>query len=80
MIKLVEFESNCEIIPDVEKNFNLFAAKDMRPIPTLLILYKMGNDLVNDYLTHPKVQKLLKSDAQFDVCVFEVFNADALVV
>lgn len=52
----------------------------MQPLPTLASLYIMGNDLVNDYLTHPRVVELLKSDAKFDVCLLEVFNSDALVV
>lgn len=76
----MHFKFNPNFIPDVEKNFNLFKAKDFRAIPTVLTLYKIGNDLVNDYMTHPKVQSLLNSDAKFDVCIFEIFNMDALVV
>lgn len=50
--------------------------------PTLVItfLYKLGIDTVDAYLQHPNVQKLLKSDEKFDVCVIEIFNADAFLV
>lgn len=40
----------------------------------------MGSDLVITVLEHPAVIKLLESDEKFDVCVIEVFNADALIV
>lgn len=40
----------------------------------------MGADVVNLYLSHPKVEELQKSEEKFDICVFEVFAADALLV
>lgn len=40
----------------------------------------MGAELAELYLNHLEVQKLLKSDEKFDVCVIEIFMADALLV
>lgn len=45
-----------------------------------VLMYSMGADLVEMYLKHPEVTKLLESDEKFDVCVFEIFAADALLV
>lgn len=59
---------------------NLFEIGNMHPILSFLFLYKMGNDQVNMVLEHPKIKSFLDSDEKFDVCVHEVFNADALIV
>lgn len=51
------------------------------PVPIVLpILFKMGSDLVNEVMVHPEVQNLLKSNEKFDVCIIEIFNADAFLV
>ena len=44
------------------------------------VLYKMCSDLVQEYMNHPSVNELLASNEKFDICVFEVFNVDALLV
>lgn len=43
-------------------------------------LYKMGGDLSEKYLQHPEVKKLLESEEKFDICLFEFFAADSLLV
>ena len=50
------------------------------PIAVVSILYKMGDKLVNDYMNYPRVKSFLQSDESFDVCIIEIFNADAFVV
>lgn len=53
---------------------------ELHPVLAIFIMAPMGADLVEVYMKHPEVQKLLKSDERFDVCVFENFLADALLV
>ena len=50
------------------------------PITIVRTVYKMGEQLVNDYMNYPKVKSFLQTDENFDVCVIEIFNADAFVV
>jgi hypothetical protein len=45
----------------------------------LFMLYQFGAMAVDFALTHDGVKKLMASDEKFDVCVLEVFNADAFV-
>lgn len=52
----------------------------MNPAVGLVFLYLMGNDLVNSYMSNPVVNEFLKEDEKFDVCVIEIFNADAMLV
>jgi hypothetical protein len=52
----------------------------MHPFILMAFLYKMGNDLVNSYMNHEGVKRFLEEDQHFDVCVTEVFNADAFLV
>lgn len=40
----------------------------------------MGKDTVNAYLTHPSVRELMDSGETFDICMFENFNAEAMMV
>ena len=40
----------------------------------------MGHDLVNQYMNHTGLSEFLKENESFDVCVIEIFNADALLV
>lgn len=63
-----------------ENPLNMFEFGGMDPTLGTFFLYKMGNDLVNSVLSYPRVQKFLEEDQKFDVCVFEIFNADALLV
>jgi hypothetical protein len=58
---------------------NMFDIGKMPPISSMFFLYKMGSDLVNGVMSFPAVQKFLETDEKFDVCVVEIFNADALV-
>lgn len=40
----------------------------------------MGSDLVHAVMSHPNVQELMNSEEKFDICIIEVFNADAFSV
>jgi hypothetical protein len=40
----------------------------------------MGKDTVNAYLTHKRVKELMVSGETFDICMFENFNAEAMMV
>lgn len=44
------------------------------------LLYYVGGDVVKSYMNHPGTLELLNSDEKFDVCVIEIFNADAMLV
>lgn len=44
------------------------------------MLFKMGSDLVHSVMVHSNVQTLMNSGEKFDVCIIEVFNADAFIV
>lgn len=61
-------------------NFNFFDIGNTPPAMLMLLLYKMGNDLIHPYAEHPKIVELLNSDEKFDICIIESFNVDALVV
>lgn len=43
-------------------------------------LYKIGGEMVTAYLSHPEVKTLMDSGEKFDVCIIEMFNADAFLV
>lgn len=62
------------------KDFNAFEIGTIHPVFMIPFLYQMGSDLVISTLEHPGVVKLLESNEKFDVCLMEVFNADALIV
>lgn len=47
-------------------------------IMELIVINWMGQELVDYYMTEPKVLELLKSNEKFDVCIGEVFNYDAM--
>ena len=36
--------------------------------------------MVTAYLSHPEVKTLMDSGEKFDVCIIEMFNADAFLV
>lgn len=63
-----------------EQKLNMFDIGNMPTISMIPFLYFMGADLVKSYLDHPGIQEFLKSGEKFDVCIIEVFNADALLV
>lgn len=50
------------------------------PILTFYFMYSMGADLFKMYIKHPEITKLLESDEKYDVCIFEIFGADSLLV
>jgi hypothetical protein len=52
----------------------------LNPIMLMTFLYKLGIDTVNTYMEHPEILKFMKSEQKFDVCIIEIFNADALLV
>lgn len=45
----------------------------------LMNLYFMGMMISNHTLTHPTVQKLLKSNSKFDVIILEIFVNEAML-
>jgi hypothetical protein len=58
----------------------MFEFGGLHPLMGMMFLFKMGNDLVNSCLSYKGVQEFMKEDQNFDVCVIELFNADAMVV
>jgi hypothetical protein len=52
----------------------------MNPLVLVTFLYKLGGDMIHTYMKHPEVVKFLNSGEKFDVCVIEMFNADAFLV
>lgn len=44
------------------------------------LLYSMGELMVDTYMTHPNLKKLMGSGEKFDICLFENFNTEALFV
>lgn len=44
------------------------------------LIYSMGDLIVDTYMTHPKVKELISSHETFDICMFENFNAEAMLV
>lgn len=51
------------------------------PIPLMLFsLFHFGALGVEMAMQHEGIQKLMKSDEKFDVCVIEIFNIDAVMV
>jgi hypothetical protein len=63
-----------------ENSLNGFKMGDMHPYVIMTFLYKLGADLVDAYMNHKGVKSFLEEDQNFDVCIFEVFNADAFLV
>lgn len=63
-----------------EQNFNIFDIGGIHPAFVISILFSMGKQLVTSYLEFPEIQKFMKSDEKFDVCIIEAFNADAMLV
>ena len=48
-------------------------------IGTLVVLSNMNADVVDLFMEDTEVQKFLKIDQKFDVCLFEIFFVDALL-
>jgi hypothetical protein len=59
---------------------NAFKLRNMPPFVMMNFLYSMGELMVETYLSHPNLEKLIKSDEKFDICLFENFNTEALFV
>jgi hypothetical protein len=53
---------------------------EMHPLVIVNFLYNFGVDLVHTFMTHPEVIKFMNDKEKFDVCVIEIFNADAFLV
>jgi hypothetical protein len=75
-----EVDSSANAIFLEKGKFNMFEFGGMPPLLSMFFLFQMGNDLVNSCLSYKGVQDFLKEDQKFDVCVIELFNADAMVV
>lgn len=52
----------------------------MSPLVMMAFLSKIGGDLVEIYMQHANVINLMKSGEKFDVCIIELFQADAFLV
>lgn len=57
-----------------------FKLRMLTPIDHITHISSMGLDTVNAYLSHPKVLELMSSGETFDICMFENFNAEAMMV
>ncbi|XP_044271140.1 UDP-glycosyltransferase UGT5-like isoform X1 [Tribolium madens] len=61
-----------------KKHFDLFEIDKMDFVTYGLMMNYLGNDNVEKTLSHPNVQKLLKSNEKFDIVIVEQFVNDAL--
>lgn len=52
----------------------------MHPLVIIGFLYNFGIDLVHTFMTHPEIIKFMAAKEKYDVCVIEIFNADAFLV
>lgn len=52
----------------------------MNPALTLMFIYKMGDYIVDEYMQMPAMKNFVSSNEKFDICVIEIFNADAFLV
>lgn len=88
--KILEVFERGEIIVEFllkHYNHNTLPGDEVNPfifgkypaIGTIFILSKMNADVVDLFMEDNEVQKLLKSDQKFDVCVIENFLVDALL-
>lgn len=59
---------------------NAFDWENMNMALATFMMYSMGADIVEKYMKHPEMKRLLESKEKFDVCVFEVFGSDSLMV
>jgi hypothetical protein len=57
---------------------NFFESKDWSAIKMINILSGLGEFLSKSTLSHPNVQRLLKTEKHFDAVVTEVFWVEAL--
>ncbi|CAG9806948.1 unnamed protein product [Chironomus riparius] len=67
---------------DKFKNDQLFDGFDFRkmsPFDMMKFIYSMGDVTVDTYLSHPNVQKLMRSGESFDICILENFNTEAMM-
>jgi hypothetical protein len=45
----------------------------------LVVIHWMATEIIDHYTSHPKIIEFMQTKQKFDVCVFEVFNFDALL-
>lgn len=57
-----------------------FEFRKMSPFGMMNFIYTMGDITVDTYLRHPNVQKIMNSGETFDICIFENFNTEAMMV
>lgn len=48
------------------------------PLVELLAFHYGGGDLIDFYMNHPKIKKLLQSNEKFDICLIETLFFDSL--
>ncbi|RZC42904.1 UDPGT and/or Glyco tran 28 C domain containing protein, partial [Asbolus verrucosus] len=68
------------IVKSDDKGLNFFDFENMSFIIYGIFMNILGNSLTESTLSHPNVQKLLKSDEKFDVVIVEQFVNDGLKV
>lgn len=64
----------------LENQLNAFQIHKIPKLGSIAFLYNLGNQLVNVVMQHAEIQKLMKSKEQFDICILEIFHANALSV
>lgn len=58
---------------------NPFVFGQLPVIGSVFMIAKMGGDVVELFMADQEVQKFMEIDQQFDICVFEIFQVDALL-
>jgi hypothetical protein len=53
---------------------------DMPIILSVVMMPMMGADMVHEIMKSEELIEFMESDEKFDVCIFEIFTADALLV
>lgn len=59
---------------------NPFVLGDISPMILVTFVYKLGGDTINVYMQSPEIIKFMASGEKFDICIIEVFNAEAFLV
>lgn len=58
--------------------FSFESSLKIAPLLEMLAFNWVGSELVEYYMKHPKIQNLLNSNKNFDVCLVETLFFDAL--
>lgn len=45
-----------------------------------IFMYLVGPKIVNMYMNHEVIKNLLNSNDKFDICIFEIFLVDSMLV